>query len=46
MVGLVQWCRIHPDFNENLSGGVGMVCGMECGISERTVQLRIALAHV
>jgi hypothetical protein len=28
------------------SGGVGLVGGMECGISERTVQLRIALAHV
>jgi hypothetical protein len=28
------------------SGGVGMACGMKCGKSERTVQLRIALAHV
>jgi hypothetical protein len=46
MVGLVRWGRNHPRIKENLSGGVGLVCGMECGISERTAQLRIALAHV
>jgi hypothetical protein len=28
------------------SGGVGMVCGMKCGISERVAQLRQTLAHV
>jgi hypothetical protein len=32
MVGLVRWCRNHPRIKENLSGGVGLVCGMECGI--------------
>jgi hypothetical protein len=46
MVGMVRWGRNHPRIKENLSGGVGLVCGMKCGISERTVQLRIALAHV
>ena len=24
-VGMVRWCRIHPDLKENLSGGVGFV---------------------
>jgi hypothetical protein len=24
-VGMVRWCRIHPDLKENLSGGVGLV---------------------
>ena len=46
MVGMVRWGRNHPRIKENLSGAVGLVCGMKCGISERTVQLRIALAHV
>ena len=36
MVGLVRWGRNHPRIKENLSGGVGMVCGMECGIFERS----------
>jgi hypothetical protein len=37
MVGFVRWCRNHPRIKENLSGGVGFVCEMKCGISERTV---------
>jgi hypothetical protein len=28
------------------SGGVGLVFVMKCGISERTVQMSIALVHV
>ena len=40
-LGLKEGC-IWSDW----SGGVGLVCGMECGICERTVQLGIALAHV
>jgi hypothetical protein len=46
MVGFVRWCRNHPRIKENLSGGVGLVCGMKCGISERVAQLRQAFAHV
>ena len=46
MVGLVRRGRNHPRIKENLSGGVGLVCGMKCGIFERTVQLSITLAHV
>jgi hypothetical protein len=45
MVGLVRWCRNHPRIKENLSGGVGLVCGMKCGIFERTGQLRNEFAH-
>jgi hypothetical protein len=32
MVGLVRWCRIHPDFKENLSGGVGFVRWCRIGL--------------
>ena len=35
VVGFVRWGRNHPRIKENLSGGVGLVCGMECGISDR-----------
>jgi hypothetical protein len=45
MVGLVPWGRNHPRIKENLSGGVGLVCVLECGISEGAAPLRIALAH-
>jgi hypothetical protein len=45
MVGFVRWGRNHPDFKENLSVGVGMVCGMKCGISERAVQLRELMTY-
>jgi hypothetical protein len=31
-VGMVRWCRIHPDLQENLSGGVGLVSGIFRGI--------------
>src|ERR1035438_9717529 len=31
-VGMVRWCRIHPDLKENLSGGVGLVRGICRGI--------------
>ena len=45
MVGLVRWGRNHPRIKENLSGGVGLVCGMKCGKCERSVQLRNEFAH-
>jgi hypothetical protein len=32
MVGLVRLCRSDPRIKENLSGGVGLVSGMKCGI--------------
>ena len=32
MVGFVRWGRNHPSIKEILSGGVGLVRGMECGI--------------
>jgi hypothetical protein len=28
MVGFVRWGRNHPRIKENLSGGVGLVCGI------------------
>jgi hypothetical protein len=31
MVGFVRWGRNHPRIKENLSGGVGLLCGMKCG---------------
>lgn len=37
-VGLVPRHRIHPDLQENLTGGVGLVCGMKRGIC--SVQLK------
>jgi hypothetical protein len=45
MVGLVRWGRNYPRIKEFPSGGVGMVCGMKCGISERAAQLGKALTH-
>jgi hypothetical protein len=32
MVGFVRWSRNCPRIKENLSGGVGLVCGMKCGM--------------
>jgi len=31
-VGIVRWCRFGPELKENMSGGVGLVCGMKRGI--------------
>ena len=31
-VGMVRWCRIHPDLQENLSGGVGFVRWCRIGL--------------
>ena len=31
-VGLVWWRRIRPGLKENLSGGIGLACGMKRGI--------------
>ena len=31
-VGMVRWCRIHPDLKENLSGGVGFVRWCRIGL--------------
>lgn len=31
-VGLVRWHRIYPDLKEDVSGGVGLVGGMNRGI--------------
>jgi hypothetical protein len=45
MVGLVRWGRNHPRMKENLSGGVGLDCGMKCGIFERVTRPRNALIH-
>jgi hypothetical protein len=45
-VGIIRESKNFCPVVSDSSGGVGMVCGMKCGISERTVQLRIALAHV
>src|ERR1019366_2265261 len=44
-VGIIRESKKTCPGVSDSSGGVGMVRGMECGISERTVQLRIALAH-
>jgi hypothetical protein len=45
-VGIIRESKKTCPVVSDSSGGVGMVCGMECGISERTVQLGIELAHV
>jgi hypothetical protein len=45
-VGIIRESKKTCPVVSDSSGGVGLVCGMKCGISERTVQLRIALAHV
>jgi hypothetical protein len=45
MVGVVRWGRNHPRIKENLSGGVGILCRMECRTSERVTRLRTALIH-
>jgi hypothetical protein len=45
-VGIIRESKKICPVVSDSSGGVGMVCGMECGISEQSVQLRIALAHV
>ena len=45
LVGLVRWGRNHPRIKENLFGGVGFVCGVKCGISERMARLFIAVIH-
>jgi len=36
--------KICPVVSDS-SGGVGLVCGMKCGISERVTRLRKALIH-
>jgi len=45
MVGLVWWGRNDPRIKENLFGGVGLVCGMKCGICDRS-QLFSVWVHV
>ena len=49
-VGLVRWCRNHPDLQENLSGGVGLVCGIfsmgtAWGVMSETRSNRSATKH-
>jgi hypothetical protein len=45
-VGIIRESKKICPVVSDSSGGVGLVCGMKCGIFERTVQLRIALADV
>jgi hypothetical protein len=45
-VGIIRISKKTCPVVSDSSGGVGLVCGKKCGKSERTVQLRIALAHV
>jgi hypothetical protein len=45
-VGIIRESKQICPVGSDSSDGVGLVCGMECGISERTVQLSLALAHV
>ena len=35
-VGMVRWCRIHPNLKENLSGGVGVVRWCRIGMWDET----------
>ena len=35
-VGMVRWCRIHPDLKENSSGGVGFVWWCRFGMWDET----------
>ena len=39
MVGLVQWGRNHPDFKENLPGGVGFVRWCWIGLWEEAWEM-------
>jgi hypothetical protein len=39
MVGLVQWGRNHPDFKENLPGGVGFVRWCRIGLWEEAWEM-------
>ena len=39
-VGMVRWCRIHPDLKENLSGGVGFVRWCRIGMWDETWDFR------
>jgi hypothetical protein len=45
MVGLVRSGRNHPRIKECLSGGVGMVCGMECGIFQFCADVPLTLTR-
>jgi hypothetical protein len=44
-VGIIRESKKICPVGSDSSGGVGLVCGMECGICERTVQLRNEFAH-
>jgi hypothetical protein len=45
MVGLDRWRRNLPRIKENLSDGVGLVCGMKCGICDRSLLFNVRV-HV